>query len=130
MEQNPWKANGHTASHKIFCLLWNLKVYYCLHNRPPLVPILNCMNPDDILTPYFCKTNFNIILLGFPNCLFTSCFPTKILYTFLTSYIPSYPTYSHLPWFDHSNIWWRGQIIKLFVIQICQLPITSSPLSP
>jgi len=41
MEQSPFsEANSHLASQEIPCLLWNLKVHYCVHKRPPLAPIL------------------------------------------------------------------------------------------
>ena len=58
-----------------------------VHNSPPLVSILNQINP--VHTPsYPLKINSNIILhlhVGFPSCLFPSVFPTNTLHAPLTS---------------------------------------------
>jgi hypothetical protein len=44
------------------------------HKSPPLVPILNHVNPVHFVSTYFSKIHFNIILLsrGNPNGLFPS----------------------------------------------------------
>jgi hypothetical protein len=42
--------------------LWNPKVYYGVHSSPPLVSVLNKINPVHTTTSCFCKINFNIIL--------------------------------------------------------------------
>jgi len=41
-------------------------VYYRVHKNPPLNPILNHIDTVHILTLYFCKINFNIILISMP----------------------------------------------------------------
>jgi hypothetical protein len=42
--------------------------------------------------------------------------PTRVLYEFLIS--PMFPTF-HQHWFYHPiNIWWRVQIMKIFIIQL------------
>jgi hypothetical protein len=38
IEQSPsLKANSHSATQEIPCLLWNLKIHYCVHKGLPLV---------------------------------------------------------------------------------------------
>jgi len=64
MEQSPsWKADSHWASLEVPPpVLWNLKIYYRIHNSPPLIPILSQMNPVlHTFKPYFPKIHSNII---------------------------------------------------------------------
>jgi len=58
---------------------------FYVYKSPPLVPILSHMNPVHILPPYFPKIHSNIfhLLLGLPNGLLPSGFPTNILRAFL-----------------------------------------------
>jgi len=45
MQQRPFKkANSHSASQGIPCLLWNLKYHYHVQSSPILVPTLSEMN--------------------------------------------------------------------------------------
>jgi len=55
------KANSHSATKEIPRLLWNLKVHYRVHNRPPLDPTLNQMNPVH-KSPSLSSIHSNIIL--------------------------------------------------------------------
>ena len=41
---------------------WNPKVYHCVHNNLPIAPILSHAPSLHVLTSYFCKIHFNIIL--------------------------------------------------------------------
>jgi hypothetical protein len=69
------------------------KVYYRVHNSPPLVPINSQLNPVQAIQPYFGKIHFNS--LGLSSGRFLSGFPTKTLYSFLFSpYVPHAPTIS------------------------------------
>jgi hypothetical protein len=36
-QSHSWEANSHWASQEIPCLLWNLKVYYCVHKGLPIL---------------------------------------------------------------------------------------------
>jgi len=53
---------SYPASQEILYLLWNLKVYYCIHKRHALVSVLSQMNSVHTFVFYFSKIYFNIIL--------------------------------------------------------------------
>ena len=62
MVQSPsWKANWFAASQEIPLILWNPKVYYPTHKRPPPVPILGQPNPVHIPTSHLLEIHPNII---------------------------------------------------------------------
>ena len=61
-EQSPsWEANRFTASQEIPRILWNLKVHYRIHNRPPPVPILRQLDPVHTPTSYFLKIHYPLL---------------------------------------------------------------------
>jgi hypothetical protein len=49
------------ATRELPSILWNPKVPYCVHKRPPLVPILSQIDPAHTITAYLSKIYFNIV---------------------------------------------------------------------
>ena len=52
---------------KIPCILWSLKVHYCIQKCPQPVPILSHIDPYHALTFHFLKIHLNIIVLSMPG---------------------------------------------------------------
>ena len=62
MVQSPsWEANWFAASQEIPRILWNPKVHYRTHKRPPPVPILDQLSPVHIPTSHILEIYPNII---------------------------------------------------------------------
>ena len=88
MVQSPsWEANWFAASQQIPRISRNPKVHYRTHKRPPPLSILGQLNPAHIPLSHLLEINLNVhhLRLGLPSGLLTSGFPTKTLYTPLSS---------------------------------------------
>jgi hypothetical protein len=77
-----WGATNRAITQELPSILWNPKVQYYLHKSPPLVPILNHINPISLRSIFILFTHLH---LGLPSGLYTSGFPANILYAFLFS---------------------------------------------
>jgi len=94
MEQSiPEKLiNNHSASQEILRLLWNPKVHYRVPKSPPLVPIVNQVNPFHTLYTSFFNNHSNILpsTSRSVTCLFPSGFPTNILSNYISDVLLAY----------------------------------------
>jgi len=101
MEQNPSLESYSRSANQICCLLWNQKDHYYFLKSPPLVSVLSQMNLVHILTPYFFKIHFNIIVPSTSKSLNCGFFPLGFRLKFYTHFLlPSVPPIS-ISWFDH-----------------------------
>jgi hypothetical protein len=54
VQSHSWEANRFSASQEIPRILWDQKVYYCIHKCPPPVHVLTQIDPHIPLTEYLC----------------------------------------------------------------------------
>lgn len=66
--QSPsWEFSRSSGSWDIPCILWNLKVLYCICNSPPPVPFLSQISTVHAPPSYFLKIHFDIIPPSVPG---------------------------------------------------------------
>jgi len=86
------EANSSSAGHEIARIIWHPTVHYHIHNSPSLDLILSQWNPLHAIPSYLRSilALFFNLRLSLPSNVFPSCFPTKILESFLSSPVRFY----------------------------------------
>jgi hypothetical protein len=116
------EAAGCAATQELLSMLWSPKFLYRIHKSPPLVPMLNQINPLHITTSYPSKTNSNVIYSLTPLSSYYYFFlpfsPMTCIYS--SSHHSCYmPCPSHPPWLDNSSYnGWRVHVMKLLTEQL------------
>ena len=130
-----WEANWFAASQEIPRISRIPKVHYRNNKRPPPVSILGQPNPVHIPTSHSWRSILILsthLRLGLPSGFFPSGFPTKTLYTTLSSPI-RVTCPAHLILLDFITRTILGEEYKSFSSSLCNLlhsPVTSSLLGP
>jgi hypothetical protein len=118
MELSPsCEAASRSATQEFPKNLWNPKFHYRVHNSPPLVPILDQINPVHSTSSYLSKIHLILsshLCLGLPSSSFLLAFSLKP-YTHSSSPHACYIFFPfHLPLLGYSNyIWQRVQSMNL-----------------
>ena len=93
MEHRPaWESSSFSSSREIYDILWNAKVYYCIHKSPPPVPVLSQTTPYPHPISWRAILILSLpLLLGLPS-------DSSLRFTHQnTVYTSSYPLKCHLP---------------------------------
>jgi hypothetical protein len=116
MQQSPfWEANRFAASQEIPRILWNPKLHYSTHKRPPPVSIMSQLNPVHTPTSHL-------------SGLFPSAFPIKTLPLPHPCYMPR-PTHSSRFYHPH-NSGWGVQVMELLIMTFLHSSVISSLFGP
>jgi hypothetical protein len=82
-----WEATSRSPAKGFLNILYNPKVHYRVHKRPPLVPNPSQISPVQSIPPHRLSQILYILFcdlrLGLSSGLFPSSLPTKIVYAFL-----------------------------------------------
>jgi hypothetical protein len=79
-----------SSTKKFPSILWNPKVHCRVYKSPPVISLLNQINPVHTITSYFCKPisiYCSYLRLGLSSGPFPSVFPAKTLHVFLFSFV-------------------------------------------
>jgi hypothetical protein len=102
-------------------ILWNLKVHYHIHKIPPLIHVLDQINPVHALPSYFFKIYFNTVLTStHRSCKWYASFRFPHLYVCISHppcfvMYPSHPLsilspkYSNIRHKENVHRWWLGR---------------------
>ena len=129
MEQSPsWEANWFSASQEIPRILWNPKVHYRTHKRPPPVPILSQPHPVPTTPSHFLKSHLNIIL---PSTSWSPQWSLSIRFTHknLVHNSPFLHT-CHMPRPSHSSRFYHLPNTVWAVCNFLHSPVSPSLLGP
>jgi hypothetical protein len=86
IEQSPpSKANCHSTSQKIPCLIWNQKFHYCVHKSLPLIPLRRIQSAPLNISLRSILILSSHLCLGLWSGHIPSGFLIKTLHAFLTS---------------------------------------------
>jgi hypothetical protein len=132
MVQSPsWEANWFAASEEIPRILWNPKVHYRTHKRPPTVPILGQPNPVHIPTSHLVEIRPNIIHPSAPRS--PQWYPSPRFYPQDPIRPPLLTHTSHMPSPSNSSRFYHrtilGEEYRSFSSSPCSLlhsPVTTS----
>jgi hypothetical protein len=115
------RANNHSTSLDIPCLLWNPTVHYSVHKIPPLATVLSQMHPVHSLPLYFPKNHYNVFSSTPKSSDWILPFMSvdqNSVYIFHPLHAWYMPHPSHPPWLVHpNNIWWNIQVMKVLILQ-------------
>ena len=137
----PWrrvlleKLIGFAANQEIPPILWNLKVHYRTHKRPPPVPILSQLHLVPTTHSHFLKIHLNIILPSMswsPQWSLSLRFPHQnLVHNSPFLHTCHMPRTSHSSQFYHPTI--LGEEYRSLSSSLCNFlhsPITPSLLGP
>jgi hypothetical protein len=133
MELSPsWEAATCAANQEFPNILWNPKVYYRVHQSPPLVSVFSQISPVHTTQSSLSLSKFRLNIILPP----TSCCSQWTVSFWFSHQYPSciplqphacyMPCLSHPPRLHHSDYTWRSvQVMKLLIMQYYVIFLTT-----